>query len=121
MAGIRRTKTSSSGVGAHISRGAGVVFAQLAVALCGTVLVGWGLASCAGLETLMTGSTGGEPLGRISWALLAGLYVGLVGVAASAGALALGWLPVFALAHVAWLLIPPTPRCCTRRWTMPCG
>lgn len=111
MADFSRSRTSGTSVGERIGRGAGVVMVQLAVALCATILVGWGLAAFAGLETLCTDSAGVGTAGRISWALLGGLYVGLLGVAASAGALALGWLPVFALAHLAWLWLPAP-----RRW-----
>ena len=111
MAGFGRKTSRKSKVGEQLGHGAGVVLAQIAVGLCATVLVGWGLAAFAGLETLTADPAGLGAAGRISWALLGGLYVGLLGAAASAGALALAWLPVFALAHMAWLLIPAP-----RRW-----
>ena len=111
MADFRSSASRTTDVGERLGHGAGVVLAQIAVALCATVLVGWGLAAFAGLETLLADAAGLGTAGRVSWALLGGLYVGLLGVAASAGALALGWLPVFALAHLAWLWIPAP-----RRW-----
>ena len=111
MADLRRNGTQTNRLGERIGRGAGVVLAQVAVSLCATILVGWGLAAFAGLQALLADAAGVNAAGRVSWALVGGLYVGLLGVAASAGALALGWLPVFTLAHLAWLWVSAP-----RRW-----
>ncbi len=112
MGSRRRTgQRAGRGIGERVGRSAEVVLTQIAVGLCLAAAFAWGVAAFAGLESLISAPVGSGTLVRVSWSLVVGLYVGLIGVAASAGALALGWLPVFALGHMAWLLAPPN-----RRW-----
>ncbi len=110
MAG-RTKKGTTRSIGGKVERGAGVVITQVAVGLCIAAVFAWGGAAFAGLDALLQGPSTSDPVTSVSWSLVVALYIGLIGVAASAGALVLGWLPVFALAHVAWLLAPPN-----RRW-----